>query len=78
MGYHLKVQLEPTGLDADLNEVESTIQLNVRRYAEKILRPIGRDPRQRPVGDAGCNPDVWPQLRDLSPFHEVPAMGCHS
>ncbi|ESQ98395.1 hypothetical protein F753_15965 [Stutzerimonas chloritidismutans AW-1] len=41
-GHTLRVELEPTGLDADLSELESTVQLNVRRFAEKVLRPVGR------------------------------------
>lgn len=41
-GYSARVELEPTGLDADLNELEQAMQLGARRFAQKVLRPIGQ------------------------------------
>ncbi|MBO3274321.1 acyl-CoA dehydrogenase family protein [Pseudomonas schmalbachii] len=41
-GYNARVELEPTGLDADLNEIEQAMQLGARRFASKVLRPIGQ------------------------------------
>jgi acyl-CoA dehydrogenase len=37
----LHVNLGPTGLESSLSEVEATMQANVRRFAETVLRPIG-------------------------------------
>lgn len=41
-GYSARVELEPTGLDADLNEIEQAMQLAARRFASKVMRPIGQ------------------------------------
>lgn len=41
-GQPSRVELAPTGLDADLNELEATMQLGARRFASKVLRPIGQ------------------------------------
>lgn len=41
-GYLPRVVLEPTGLEVGLTEVERAVQKNVRRFAEKTLRPIGQ------------------------------------
>lgn len=41
-GFVAKVELEPTGLDADLNELEMAMQLSTRRFASKVMRPIGQ------------------------------------
>jgi alkylation response protein AidB-like acyl-CoA dehydrogenase len=74
MGHHLKVQLEPTGLDADLNEVESTIQLNVRRYAEKVLRPIGRElDRMTPEQVVAADSPLWKVFSEYDKLGLSPA-----
>lgn len=41
-GFAKRVELEPTGLDADLNELEAAMQVSVRRFATKVMRPIGQ------------------------------------
>lgn len=41
-GYLPRVELEPTGLEVGLSEMERAVQNNVRRFAEKTLRPIGQ------------------------------------
>ncbi|HCF9255749.1 TPA: acyl-CoA/acyl-ACP dehydrogenase, partial [Pseudomonas aeruginosa] len=41
-GYLPRVELEPTGLDIGLGEMERAVQGNVRRFAEKVLRPVGQ------------------------------------
>ncbi|WP_394562100.1 acyl-CoA dehydrogenase family protein [Aquipseudomonas alcaligenes] len=41
-GFATRVELEPTGLDADLNELEAAMQAGVRRFANKVMRPIGQ------------------------------------
>lgn len=42
IGHALRVELEPTGLDADLNELEVAMQSNARRFASTVLRPLGQ------------------------------------
>jgi alkylation response protein AidB-like acyl-CoA dehydrogenase len=37
----IRVQLEPTGLEWTLSELEASVQASVRRFAEKTLRPVG-------------------------------------
>lgn len=39
----LRVQLEPTGLTPGLDELEATIQANVRRFAQRIMRPAAEE-----------------------------------
>lgn len=41
-GYLPRVELAPTGLDIGLSETERAVQNNVRRFAEKVLRPAGQ------------------------------------
>ncbi|MDD2050598.1 acyl-CoA dehydrogenase family protein [Pseudomonas putida] len=38
---NLQVSLGLTGLESPLSEMESTLQANVRRFAETVMRPIG-------------------------------------
>lgn len=37
----IRAELPPTGLEAPLSEVESTLQSNVRKFAQTVLRPVG-------------------------------------
>ncbi|BAN48680.1 acyl-CoA dehydrogenase family protein [Metapseudomonas resinovorans] len=41
-GFAKRVELEPTGLDADLNELEAAMQASVRRFATRVMRPVGQ------------------------------------
>jgi acyl-CoA dehydrogenase len=41
MSVSLQVNLGPTGLESALSETEATMQANVRRFAETVMRPIG-------------------------------------
>lgn len=55
-----RVELEPTGLDADLNELESVIQLNARRFARKVMRPLGQLlDRMEPDQVIAANSPLW-------------------
>jgi alkylation response protein AidB-like acyl-CoA dehydrogenase len=36
----IRVQLQPTGLECGLNDLETSVQANVRRFAEKTIRPL--------------------------------------
>jgi len=38
----IRVQLEPMGLEPTQSETEATILTGVRRFAEKMMRPVGR------------------------------------
>ena len=54
----IRVQLDPTGLEPGQSETETAILAGVRRFADKVLRPIGRqldelhDPNQVIAADS--------------------------
>ena len=54
----IRVQLDPTGLEPRQSETETAILAGVRRFADKVLRPIGRqldelhDPNQVIAADS--------------------------
>ena len=59
-GYAARVELEPTGLDADLNEIEQAMQLGARRFANKVLRPIGQQlDLLRPTDVVAATSPLW-------------------
>jgi alkylation response protein AidB-like acyl-CoA dehydrogenase len=39
----IRVELGPTGLEPEQSETEAAILASVRRFAEKVMRPIGRE-----------------------------------
>lgn len=59
-GYLPRIELEPTGLDVGLSEMEYEVQRNVRRFAEKVLRPIGQQlDRMTPEQVIAADSPLW-------------------
>lgn len=63
----IRVGLEPTGLEAPLSETERAVQQNVRRFAEKVLRPIGMAlDRLAPDQVVAPESPLWQTFREFS------------
>jgi alkylation response protein AidB-like acyl-CoA dehydrogenase len=63
----IRVQLQPTGLECGLNELEATVQANVRRYAEKTLRPLGTQlDRLDPEAVAAAGSGYWEAFAEFA------------
>lgn len=57
---NLQVNLGPTGLESPLSEMEATLQANVRRFAETVMRPIGeRLDRPSPEEVIAPESELW-------------------
>ncbi|PRA73000.1 MULTISPECIES: acyl-CoA dehydrogenase family protein [Pseudomonas] len=66
-GYALRTELEPTGLDADLNELETSMQLSARRFATKVMRPIGqRLDHMTPAEVIAADSPLWQVFDEFS------------
>jgi len=37
----IRASLPPTGLEAPLSDMEQTLQANVRKFAQNVMRPMG-------------------------------------
>lgn len=66
-GYALRVELEPTGLDADLNELESAMQQSARRFACNVMRPLGQQLDQMtPAQVIAADSPLWQVFEEFA------------
>lgn len=64
---NLQVNLGPTGLESPLSEMEVTMQANVRRFAETVMRPIGeRLDRLSPEQVIAPESELWHVFTELA------------
>lgn len=66
-GFAKRVELEPTGLDADLNELEAAMQASVRRFASKVMRPIGQQLDHMTPGEViAADSPIWQVFEEFA------------
>lgn len=66
-GSSTRVVLEPTALDADLNELETAMQASVRRFASEIMRPIGQQlDHMNPAQVIAADSPLWQVFEEFT------------